>query len=71
MIDPRFTWFENLLLHEYTECYLYYSFYESEVDSNIKSIWEIHLDAEIAHLYKAAGLLQKHENKSWCEVIPF
>lgn len=57
-------------LHEYTECYLYYSFYESEVDSNVKSIWEMHLGAEIAHLHKAAELLQKHENKSWGEVIP-
>ncbi|BCS82040.1 hypothetical protein [Anaerocellum diazotrophicum] len=70
LIDPRLTWFESLLLHEYTECYLYYSFYESEVDSNVKSIWEMHLDAEIAHLHKAAELLQKHENKSWHEVIP-
>lgn len=70
LIDPRLTWFESLLLHEYTECYLYYSFYESEVDPNVKSIWEMHLDAEIAHLHKAAELLQKYENKSWYEVIP-
>ena len=27
LLDPTCTWLENLLLHEYMECYLYYSFY--------------------------------------------
>ena len=31
LMDPNCTWLENLLLHEYTECYLYDSFYEDEV----------------------------------------
>lgn len=70
LLDPNCTWLENLLLHEYMECYLYYSFYEDEVDTNVKSIWEMHLHQEIAHLHKAADLLRHYENKDWQEVIP-
>ncbi len=55
---------------EYTECYLYYSFYEDETDPNVKSIWEMHLQQEIAHLHKAAEMLKKYENKDWQQVIP-
>ena len=32
LMDTTSTWLESLLLHEYTECYLYYSCYETEVD---------------------------------------
>lgn len=70
LLDPTATWLENLLLHEYVECYLYYSFYEDEKDSYIKSIWEMHLNQEITHLHKAAELLAKYENKQWEELIP-
>lgn len=70
LLDPNCTWLENLLLHEYMECYLYYSFYQDELDLSIKPIWERHLDQEISHLHKAADLLKKYENKDWQEVIP-
>jgi hypothetical protein len=70
LLDPNCTWLENLLLHEYTECYLYYSFYQDEVDVNVKSVWELHLQQEIAHLHKAAALLKQYENKDWQQVIP-
>lgn len=70
LLDPNATWLENLLLHEYMECYLYYSFYQDELDLNVKSIWELHLQQEIAHLHQAAGLLQKYDNKDWQQVIP-
>ncbi|MBS4030683.1 MAG: hypothetical protein KGZ63_04590 [Clostridiales bacterium] len=70
LIDPNATWLENLLLHEYTECYLYYSFYQDELDPHVKSIWEMHLHQEIAHLHRAATLLAQYENKQWEQVIP-
>ncbi len=70
LLDPNCTWLENLLLHEYTECYLYYSFYQDEVDANVKSVWELHLQQEISHLHKAAALLKQYENKDWQQVIP-
>lgn len=70
LLDPNCTWLENLLLHEYVECYLYYSFYQDELDPNVKSVWELHLQQEISHLHKAAALLKQYENKDWQQVIP-
>jgi len=70
LLDPNCTWLENLLMHEYMECYLYYSFYQDEMDANVKSIWEMHLQQEISHLHTAAELLKKYEKKDWQQVIP-
>ncbi len=70
LLDPNATWLESLLLHEYMECYLYYSFYQDELDPNVKSIWEMHLVQEIAQLHQAVELLKKYENKDWQAVIP-
>lgn len=67
--DPNTTWLEDLLLHEYTECYLYYSCFETETDPYIKKIWECFLQFEITHLHIACDLLKKYENKEWKEVI--
>lgn len=70
LLDPNCTWLENLLMHEYTECYLYYSCYEDETDEYVKKIWEQNFSEEVAHLNKAAQLLKKYENKDWQQVIP-
>lgn len=64
------TWLERLLMHEYTECYLYYSCLNDESDPYIKKIWEMFFEFEVAHLHKACELLNKYENKEWQEVIP-
>lgn len=69
LLDPKATWLENLVLHEYMECYLYYSFYEDESDANVKAIWEMHLQEEIAHLHRAADLLAQYEHKQWQQVV--
>lgn len=69
LLDPNCTWLENLLLHDYVECYLYASFYEDEVDKNVKQIWEVCLQQEIVHLHKAKELLEKYEGKQWEEVV--
>lgn len=68
--DPTATWFEDLLMHEYTECYLYYSCMMTECDPAIRSIWEQCLTLEIAHLHKAKELLWEQEHKDWMQVIP-
>lgn len=68
--DTNATWLEDLLLHEYTECYLYYSCLMTECDKYIRRIWEECLIQEIAHLHKAAELLWKYEKKEWQQVIP-
>lgn len=67
--DTNATWLEDLLLHEYTECYLYYSCMMTETDRYIKRIWEECLIQEISHLHKAKELLQKYEKKDWQQVI--
>lgn len=68
--DPRASWLEDLLMHEYTECYLYYSCMMTECDNMVKKIWEECLIQEIAHLHKAKDLLYKYEHKDWRSVIP-
>lgn len=70
LMDSSATWLEMLLWHEYNECYLYWSCYVTETNPYVKAFWEENLDVEIAHLRKAAELLEKYENKSWQEVIP-
>lgn len=70
LIDPSASWFEGLLMHEFTECYLYYSCMMTECDRYIRHIWEECLEQEIAHLHAAKDLLWKCEHKEWQEVIP-
>ncbi len=68
--DPDMTWLECNLMHEYTECYVYYSLYNDESDQNIKALYERIFEQEVCHLHEAADLLKTYEGKSWCEVIP-
>ena len=68
--DPTCTWLEQWVMHEYTECYLYYSAYEDETDEYIKGIWKDHYEMEVAHLKLACELLEKYENKKVSDVIP-
>ncbi len=70
LIDPRPTWLENLLLHQYTECYLYYSCMENECDARIRAIWAQLFEQEVSHLHYAAQLLKKYEGTDWQQVIP-
>ena len=69
LMDPNSTWLEMLLWHEYCECYLYWSCYQTETDAYVKKLWEQNFEMEIAHLHKAVELLKKYENKDWQEVI--
>lgn len=70
LIDTRTTMLECLLMHEYTECYLYYSCMNDETDPLIRNIWEQHFEQEVAHLHKAAELLESYECKEWQQCIP-
>jgi hypothetical protein len=54
LLDPRMSWLENALMHEYNECWLYWAFMEQETDRMIKPIWELHLNMELAHLQMMA-----------------
>ena len=70
LMNPNMTWLECMLWHEYTECYLYWSCQQTETDPYIRSIWARHLEQEIAHLHKAAQLLEQFEGRHWQQVIP-
>ena len=59
LLDPETPWIENALLHEYNECWLYWSFMEQETDRKIKPIWELHLNQEITHLQAVAEIARK------------
>jgi hypothetical protein len=69
LCDPTETWWERLVLHEFNECYLYYSFLQQESDPRVKAIWELHLNMELAHLQSAADLLRQFEGKEPEEVV--
>ncbi len=69
LMDPRSSWLEMLLWHEYSECYLYWSCYMTETDRCIRELWEQNFLIEVSHLHKAAELLKKYEGKDWQEVV--
>lgn len=68
--DPNMSWYEMLLMHEYTECWLYYSMYKEEVDEVLKKLWEQHLYMEIGHLNHAVKLLKEKEGKEAKDMLP-
>ena len=70
LLDPNCTWLENMLLHDYVEAYLYWSFATDEPESSIQKIWEFHLEQEIQHLHMVKQLLEKYEKKSVEDVMP-
>ena len=69
LLDPTLSWLEMLLLHEYLECYLYQSFFETEVDPYVKKLWGEHLEMEILHLHTATELLERHEGKHYTDLV--
>jgi hypothetical protein len=69
LLDPGENWWERLLTHEYTECWLYWSFLEQEGDPRIRAIWELHLQMELAHLQQAADLLRRHDGREPEEIV--
>ena len=70
LADPRSSWFEQLVLHEYNECWLYHSLAQDEPDSRIKKIWEMHLEMEIEHLKIACELMKERQKKDPEEMLP-
>lgn len=67
--DPNCSWLEQWVMHEFTECYLYFSAMKSEKDDRIRGIWEEHFEMECAHLKIASNLLEKYEKKRYKDVV--
>ena len=70
LLDTNCTWLENWVMHEYTECYLYYSCFADERDPEIKKVYEQLYYEECGHLQKAAEMLEKYEGKEWKCLFP-
>ena len=70
LMDPNTTWLECNLMHEYAECYLYWSCAQTESDPHVRAIWEQSFEQELAHLHSAAQLLERFEGRHWQQVIP-
>ncbi|QYC43154.1 hypothetical protein Nocox_27795 [Nonomuraea coxensis DSM 45129] len=69
LVDPGQSWWERLLNHEYNECYLYYSFMETESDPRVKRLWELHLGMELEHLRLAADLFRRFDGRDPDQVL--
>ena len=59
ILDPTMGWLTNLVLHEYNECWLYWSCMQTEPNARIKALWELHLNMEIEHLRIACEMLRE------------
>lgn len=59
ILDPTMGWLTNLVLHEYNECWLYWSCLQTEPDNRIRQLWELHLAMEIEHLRIACHMLRE------------
>ncbi len=70
LLDTNATWLECWLMHEYTECYLYYSCFNDEKDPYIKKLYEELYYEECGHLQHVAQLLQRYEGKEWQSLFP-
>ncbi|EMG39057.1 hypothetical protein PCS_00064 [Desulfocurvibacter africanus PCS] len=70
LLDPTLSWSMMHVMHEYNECYLYWSCMQTESDARIKKIWENHLEMEIGHLHGAVELMKRVEGKDPVSEFP-
>jgi hypothetical protein len=61
LMDPRESWLERWVLHEFTEVANYYTCYSTEVDPRLKELWELFLSYELEHLRIAGEMLKQNE----------
>lgn len=69
LLNPSLSPLENLLVHQFTECYLYWSCYETETCPHIRALWEFMFQQELMHLHIAEKLLKEYGGKQWQQVI--
>lgn len=69
LMDVNATWMECMVMHQYTECYLYWSCMETEPDMSMKMAWERMFEQEVAHLHASVRLIEKAEGKSFEDVV--
>lgn len=70
ILDPTVSWMTNLALHEYNECWMYWSCLQTETDPRIKQIWELHLAMELEHLRLATQAMKEVEGIDPALIFP-
>lgn len=70
IMDPTLSWLTHLVLHEYNECWLYWSFLQDEPDSRVRQLWELHLGMELEHLRLACEAMKAIEGRDPAEFLP-
>src|SRR5690606_36586423 len=61
--DPSASWLENLVLHQWHECWMYWSLMLDETDQRVRQIYELHCNMEIEHLRVACDLMRTIEKR--------
>jgi rubrerythrin len=70
ILDPTASWYQNLLFHEFNECWMYYSCMQDEPDPRVRALYELHLNMEIEHLRIAAELMRRVEKRDPEMLLP-
>jgi rubrerythrin len=70
ILDPTASWYQNLLFHEFNECWMYYSCMQDEPDPRVRALYELHLNMEIEHLRVAAELMRRVEKRDPEMLLP-
>jgi len=70
ILDPTVSWIQNLLFHEFNECWMYYSFMQEEPDPKVRALYELHLNMEIEHLRIACDLMRRVEKRDPEMLLP-
>jgi hypothetical protein len=60
---------ERLVEHECAACYVYYAFLQQETERQIRPVWELHLQMELAELRAAGELLRRQTLRDPREVV--
>jgi rubrerythrin len=63
ILDPAASWFQNLVLHQWHECWMYWSFAQTEPDPKVQQLYELHLAMEIEHLRIACEMMREIEKR--------
>ncbi len=70
MLPADMTWAEQLVFHDYNECWLYWSFAQTETDPRIRQLWELHLSMEIEQLKQSCELMKQVDRRDPADILP-
>ncbi|HEX5421514.1 MAG TPA: hypothetical protein VFY39_16095 [Gammaproteobacteria bacterium] len=70
ILDPSSSWFENLVLHQWHECWMYWSCMQDEPDAKARAVYELHCNMEIEHLRVACQMMREIEKRDPESILP-